>query len=254
MIKAVREAKVHSSWLTTNPAYEEGLMRFVDRVLGPPGTKFLAAFLPFQKRVALLAVTNSLAQVVLKVGSPGVPDFYQGSELWDLSLVDPDNRRPVDFGLRERMLAELDAQTAPDYPGMLAHWQDARIKLLVTAAALRARRELAPVFAGGAYEPLSTELSVPAGLVAFSRSDGNQTVVIATPRLTAALCTADRPFPLGGEAWKISRILLPRELGHNTFHSIFTGEELKPTIAGDTAFLFAGEVFATLPVAMLRTI
>ena len=113
MTKAVREAKVHTSWLTTNPGYEEGLARFIERALGQAGGRFLAAFLPFQRRIAAMAVTNSLAQVVLKIGSPGVPDFYQGTELWDLSLVDPDNRRPVDFEHRERLLTRTRTRQTP---------------------------------------------------------------------------------------------------------------------------------------------
>ena len=252
MLKAVREAKVHSSWLTPNQAYEDGLTKFVDGVLGPAGSaKFLPAFLPFQARIAACGVTNSLAQVVLKAASPGVPDFYQGTELWDLSLVDPDNRRPVDFALRERLLAELD-DARPAFGNMLSNWGDGRIKLFVTAAALRLRRDLPDVFIGGDYLPLLTEITVEADVVAFARVSGNDTVLVATPRLWTRM-GCDGP-PLGAECWRTSRIMLPATLHGRTFQNVFTGEHIRPTTKGEEGWIFAGQLFTELPVAMLRAL
>ena len=119
---------------------------------------------------------NSLAQVTLKIGSPGVPDFYQGTELWDLSLVDPDNRRPVDFERRRIMLADADrllatpeAERAPALAERLQSWQDGAVKLIVTAVGLRLRRDHPALFLSGAYLPLVSEVSVAASLVAFAR-------------------------------------------------------------------------------------
>ncbi len=177
MLKSAREAKVHTSWLTTNLPYENALLRFVERTLAGPGAhRFLAAFRPFQRRLAILGVTNSLAQVTLKLGSPGVPDFYQGTEVWDLSLVDPDNRRPVDFPAREELLAGIDRvleagreAREPELRAMLRDWPDGRIKLLLTAAGLRLRREKPEALLEGDYLPLATEITVPAGAVAFAR-------------------------------------------------------------------------------------
>ena len=200
MLKAVREAKVHTSWLTSNRTYEDALVQFVRRALSGPGSgRLLSALLPFQARVASLGMVNSLAQTTLKLGSPGVPDIYQGTELWDLSLVDPDNRRPVDFAHRTRLLDDVDALLARE-PGeraavvsqWLHRWQDGRIKLLVTAAGLRLRKELPHVFPGGSYLPLVTEITVPAAAVAFARAaDGpngtTDAVIFAAPRLCHAL-------------------------------------------------------------------
>jgi (1->4)-alpha-D-glucan 1-alpha-D-glucosylmutase len=252
MLKAVREAKVHTSWLTTNAAYEEALTGFIERILGEAGgPKFLPAFLPFQQRIARLAVVNSLSQVVLKLGSPGVPDFYQGTELWDLSLVDPDNRRPVDFDRRREMLASLGREVSPG--AMLDSWQDGRIKLFVTHRGLQARREHPDVFAGGAYHPLVVETSVPADAVAFARTSGRDAVLVVAPRLSATLPGAEPQFPLGGERWKTSRVLLPAELRDRTFRDVFTGAEIRPVITADQGWFFLGQAFQSLPIAMLKT-
>ena len=252
MTKAAREAKVHTSWLTANPGYEEGMTRFIERTLGQASSRFLSTFLPFQRRIAAIAVTNSLAQVVLKTGSPGVPDFYQGTELWDLNLVDPDNRRLVDFAVRDRLLQEVDAVGPAGVESMLSKWQDGRIKLYVTAAAQRARRELAHVFVGGDYVPLTTELTVPGGIIAFARTSGDDAVVVVTARLSARLVTADAPVPLGGECWKTSRVMLPETLHRRALRNIFTGEDIHTTMSADRAWLFVGELFDKLPVAILR--
>ena len=249
MLKAAREAKRHTSWLTANEAYEEALTGFIERILGPGGgPRFIPALAPFQRRVAALAVTNSLAQVTLKLGAPGVPDFYQGTELWDLSLVDPDNRRPVDFALRERMLSAA----AEDPAAMLRDWPDGRIKLFVTSAGLQLRRDLPHVFVGGDYLPLATEVTVPGGIVAFARTAGDDAVLVVAPRLCAALVDEERPAPLGGECWKTSRILLPDTLRHRTFRNAFTGEEVKATEGAGQTWIFVGQALNHLPVAMLR--
>jgi len=260
MTKAVKEAKVHTSWLTSNEPYEAALRHFVQRSLtGASGARFLAAMLPFQRRIARLGMINSLAQVALKIGAPGVPDFYQGTDLWDLSLVDPDNRRPVDFSVRARLLDGVDAllaQPVGDRRNAIAeaarNWHDGRIKLLVTAAGLRLRRDLPNVFLGGGYVPVPIEVSVPAGAVGFARTAGDDAVLFVAPRLCARIVDADHPLPLGGDAWKTSRLLLPPALRDRTFSNVITGAELRATKAGDNAFIFLGEAFDALPVAILR--
>ena len=263
MIKAVKEAKVHTSWLTPNEPYEDALRTFVKRVLtGAPGARLLAAFLPFQQRIARLGMINSLAQVVLKTGCPGVPDFYQGTDMWDLTLVDPDNRRPVDFVRRARALDDVDALLAIDPTERQAeigrwirNWTDGRMKLLVTAAGLRLRRELPRVFLGGEYLPLATDVAVNAGVVGFARTaaaSGRDVVIFLAPRLCSRLVSGERPLPLGGECWKTSRAMLPPALRDRTFRDVITGAELRPASAGESAWLFLGEAFQTLPVAILR--
>jgi (1->4)-alpha-D-glucan 1-alpha-D-glucosylmutase len=262
MTKAAKEAKVHTSWLTPNEPYEEALKKFVQRALsGPSGARLLAGFLPFQQKIATLGMINSLAQVVLKIAAPGVPDFYQGTDLWDLSLVDPDNRRPVDFELRARRLDEVDALLAKptqerrgDIAGWLRNWRDARVKLLVTAAGLRLRRDLPDVFLGGAYLPVPTEVSVAAGAIAFARTAGRDAVLVAAPRLCARLLGTQRTVPLGGEAWKTSRLLLPPALRDRTFQNVITGADVRPTKTAESEFIFLGEAFETLPVAVLKAV
>jgi (1->4)-alpha-D-glucan 1-alpha-D-glucosylmutase len=264
MIKSVKEAKVHTSWLTPNEPYELALRRFVERVLtGPTGAKMLAAVLPFQRRLATLGMLNSLAQVALKIGSPGVPDFYQGTELWDLSLVDPDNRRPVDFSQRTRALDDVDAVLASEpqerartIQAWLHNWKDGRIKLLLTAAGLRLRRELPEVFLAGAYAPLQTEIMVPGDVIAFARisSGGSDSALVLTPRLCRRLATAEQPLPLDGDCWKTSRVVLPSALSDREFRDVITGATIRPTRGADSAWIFIGEAFHSLPVAMLRSV
>jgi (1->4)-alpha-D-glucan 1-alpha-D-glucosylmutase len=254
MTKAAREGKTHTSWLTTNPGYEEGLAHFIERALSGAGERFMSAVQPFQRRIAAMAVTNSLAQVVLKIGSPGVPDFYQGTELWDLSLVDPDNRRPVDFELRSRLLDELDEAGPGAAASLLASWQDGRIKLFVTAAGLRARRELPHVFVGGGYLPLTTDVTVPAGLIAFARTSGDDAVIVVVPHLAARLTGSTSLPPVGADIWKTSRVMLPEGLRDRTFRNILTGDEIRPTVGAEGAWIFAGQIFEKLPVGVLRAI
>ncbi len=261
MLKAVKEAKRHTSWLTTNEEYEQAVTRFVDRVLtGPGGARFLPAVAPLARRVARTGMINGLAQVTLKIGSPGVPDFYQGSELWDLSLVDPDNRRPVDFERRRRFLDSLDILLALGQPERAAavaelttSWEDGRIKMLVTTVGLRLRREWPDVFGSGRYLPLVTDVTVPAGLVAFARILEGRAALFVAPRLTAPLVASTGVVPLGGDAWKTARIILPPELHGRRFQHQITGAEVLPTAAGGDEWIFAGQVFADVPVGILTS-
>jgi (1->4)-alpha-D-glucan 1-alpha-D-glucosylmutase len=256
MIKAVKEAKRHTSWLTPNQGYETAVVAFVEAVLTDP--RFLEAFLPFQARVAVAGMINSLAQVALKIGSPGVPDFYQGTELWDLTLVDPDNRLPVDFERRREMLAATDRLLALE-PGQralaladcLTGWQDGAVKLLVTAVGLRLRRERAELLLSGGYLPLVTEVSVGASLVAFARTHGEAVAVFVAPRFTSSLMDEQHPLPVGGERWKTSRVLLPPELAKRVFRHQLTGAEVTPVVTDSQAWIFAGQLFDTVPVAIL---
>ena len=157
--KAAREAKVHTSWIHENEEYGRAVGQLVRRTLtGHTAPRFMAAFVPFQRRVAQAGMVNSLAQLVLKLASPGVPDFYQGTELWDLSLVDPDNRRPVDFTARQALLdglgptidrLETGRGATDDVADLLERWSDGAIKLFVTACGLRFRREHAGLLLSG---------------------------------------------------------------------------------------------------------
>ena len=266
MLKAVREAKVHTSWLTTNQAYEDALAAFVERVLtGAGAARFLPSLLPFQRRVAAAGMLNSLSQVVVKLGSPGIPDFYQGTDLWDLSLVDPDNRRPVDFERRASLLDDVDGTLAmphqervPKLGELLSSWADGRIKLLLTAVGLRMRRRDPELFFQGSYVPLAVDMTVPAGAIAFARVHGGSAAIFAGPRLAARLFDAHAEGgyvpPIGGDKWKTSRLLLPAELAGRTFTHEITGAEIRPTATADQSWIFLGQVFEHVPVGILRAI
>jgi (1->4)-alpha-D-glucan 1-alpha-D-glucosylmutase len=254
MIKAVREAKRRTSWVTVNDAYEQAVTRFVERVLAGPGAaRFVPAFAAFHPRIAAPGLVNALAQLALKIGSPGVPDFYQGTEMWDFSLVDPDNRRPVDFELRARYLDDVDRafDTGLDRVDLSAWAIDGRLKLLVTAAGLRLRRRHPDLFLRGVYLPLVAECPVRGDCIAFARTHGDDAAIVVAPRLCLGLYSPDRPMPLGGDAWKTSRIMLPQALRERVFRNVVTGQQLSATHVGETAWLFVGELFERLPVAML---
>jgi (1->4)-alpha-D-glucan 1-alpha-D-glucosylmutase len=262
MTKSVKEGKEHSSWITPNDEYEAAVAGFVERVLaGPEAAKFLAAFQPFHDRVARSGLVNSLSQVVLKIASPGVPDFYQGSELSDLNLVDPDNRRPVDFEARRQALDRVDALLAQPaaersrgIAALLDTWKDGELKLLVTAAGLRLRAAAPALFLEGEYLPLEVESTVEASALAFARlsADGGAAIAIA-PHLVSRLITEEHPVPLG-DRWRTSRVHLPRSLAGLTYRDAFTGAEIRPATSGDSAWLFVGQALRQLPVALLVTV
>jgi (1->4)-alpha-D-glucan 1-alpha-D-glucosylmutase len=207
-IKAAREGKQQTSWLAPNEGYEAGLKEFVVRLLDPlQSQRFIAAFDAFARRIALLGALNSLTQTALKMALPGVPDFYQGSELWDLSLVDPDNRRPVDFRARASMLGAL---TEPfDWLASAAGWQDARIKLALISRHLALRQQLPEVFTNGSYRPLEVTGPHRNEIVAFARISGRDAVIVACGRLFGRATDSGRRWP-SGEAWNAIAALFDR--------------------------------------------
>jgi (1->4)-alpha-D-glucan 1-alpha-D-glucosylmutase len=243
MIKASREAKQRTSWAAPDAGYESGLEHFVRRILDPQdGRALLADLLPFQAQVALIGAVNGLAQTLLKLTAPGVPDTYQGCELWDLSLVDPDNRRPVDFALRRAMLAQ-----SADPAELLASWQDGRVKQQVVARTLALRRAVPALFAGG-YAPLPTTGLHAERLVAFARSGDDATLVVIVPRLVAPLLDgAVVPSPPAA-AWGDTGVGLP-DLPGGPLHNPLTGKTIEPGPDG----VAVSEVLADLPVALLST-
>lgn len=187
MTKSMREARVNSTWAEPNEPYETGTLSFVDRaLLGEGSARFLPMFLPFAERVARLGAGNSIVQTVLKLTMPGVPDFYQGTELWDLTMVDPDNRRPVDFDHRTALLDEVLGDLERDRPGAVSTyaqaWPDGRVKLAVTASLLGLRRDHPALFAAGDYEPVSAEGPDRDAVCAFRRSHDVDAIVVAVAR------------------------------------------------------------------------
>jgi len=259
MIKSVKEAKRRSSWINPDETYEAAVNTYVERLLtGPESSKFLPAFAPFQERVARVGLVNSLSQTVLKIASPGVPDFYQGTELWDLNLVDPDNRRPVDFRVRgcllnrvDRILALEGDDRAAEAAALLASWHDGAIKLLLTTAGLRLRGTMPGVLLDGAYLPLATDtLAIPAHVVAFARLATEGAVIAVAPHLVARLVNGAQAAPTG-DAWKTSRVMLPSSLAGLVYRDAFTGAEVRPVKSNDSAWIFVGQALKTLPIALL---
>jgi (1->4)-alpha-D-glucan 1-alpha-D-glucosylmutase len=194
-LKAVREGKEQTSWLNPHEAYEAGLATFIERILDPARSgEFIESVSAMASRVALLGALNSLSQLTLKATLPGVPDFYQGTEFWDLSLVDPDNRRPVDFAARA---AALSALGTPDWGALAQDWRDGRIKLAWTAHLLKLRAELAEAFTDGDYQPLDVSGLHRDCVIAFTRRKSGDAAIIVTLRHFAAFSDGGRIWPRG---------------------------------------------------------
>ena len=246
MAKATREAKVHTSWINPDPVYDRGLAEFIADVLRPsPENAFLADFTAFQRTIAELGMVNSLAQTLIRLTAPGVPDVYQGQELWDFSLVDPDNRRPVDFALRARLLDGLDrrAADAAFARELLDGWRDGRIKMHLVRTGLGLRGALPEVF-GGAYLPLAVAGPQAEHAVAFARTAAAAAAITVAPRLVATL-TRGRGIPHASD-WRGTSLVLPAELA-GRYRDALTGEEVE----GERCTLPLDRVLKDLPVALL---
>jgi len=247
VIKAVREAKVHTAWLKPDGDYEDAYLSFLNDIL-EPGNPFLQAFLPFQRKVAHCAVYTSLSQTLIKITSPGVPDFYQGCELWDLNLVDPDNRRPVDYEKRKAFLKDIKAKSEKDalllIGELLSTKEDGRIKLYLIHEALKVRREDKFLFQEGDYVPLDTAGPFREHVVAFARRKEGKWMVTVAPRFFFALAGEGNP-PLGGDTWKDTTLLFPAEAPEK-WKNALTGEKL-----GGASRLLVAEILSEFPVALL---
>ena len=258
MLKAVREAKVHTSWITPRAEYEEALRAFVAALLDRSGpNEFLDDFEPFQGRVAGLGIYNSLSQTLLRLTAPGVPELYQGAELWELTLVDPDNRRPVDFGRRRAMLAELQTRVEGAgegltslASGLLAERADGRVKLYVLDRALTYRRHHPRLFHQGDYVPLEVSRGRSNHVCAFSRSGDGEEIVVAVPRLLASLA-GDGP-PVGTSVWGDDAVILPPGGGRTGYRNLLTGEVVAIRDRDGRRILPLATLFAAFPVAMLE--
>jgi (1->4)-alpha-D-glucan 1-alpha-D-glucosylmutase len=194
-VKAAREGKQETSWLNPHEGYEAALCTFIERILDRSvSAEFLDSLESFARRIALLGALNSLSQITLKAMMPGVPDFYQGTEFWDLSLVDPDNRRPVDFAERADVLKQVER---PDWQGLARDWPNGHVKLAWTRHLLRLRNELAEVFVNGDYEPLEVSGPHRDHVIAFVRRRGRHAVIAATARWYAPLSEQGRVWPRG---------------------------------------------------------
>ncbi len=260
LAKAAREAKLNTSWTDPDPGYVEALGRFAAAILeGPEASGFRADFAEFHRQIATIAVGHSLAQTLIKHTAPGVPDLYQGCELWDFSLVDPDNRRPVDFALRTQLLERIDhrleggesrlnlTRSLIDAPG------DGAIKLYLTRILLEDRRTHPELYSRGAYRPLTVEGPGAEHLVAFARSWEGESRLILAPRLLGSLPGGDGRRPgVGPTAWGTTRLPLPDAEGPRPtrYRDLLTGQ-VHPVADPDARSVEVGGWLDPLPIAIL---
>jgi (1->4)-alpha-D-glucan 1-alpha-D-glucosylmutase len=238
MAKALKEAKMNTSWIQPNEQWDSAMSDFVARVLEPSSkNKFVPVFLPVAEEIARLGAINSLSQVALKLTVPGVPDIYQGTEVWNFSLVDPDNRRPVDYKERREMLASLETASTEE---LLREWPDGRIKLMLTQRLLRFRRENPLLFQRGSYLPLTVTGEFADCCVAFARKHESKWIVVLVPRLSSRI-----GFPPIGEKWRDTAVELPESLDHGAAKDVLTGRE----VARENGALRVSEALAILPFA-----
>jgi len=252
MVKAVREAMVHTRWTVPNLDHERALVDFVASILEEsPENCFLPDFIRFAERVAWHGALNSLSQLLIKIASPGVADFYQGTELWDLRLVDPDNRRPVDFGMRKQWLASLSEGT-PCLSELVGHWQDGRIKMYVMQKGLEFRRDHASLVLRGDYRSLAVEGPQRDCVVAFGRRYRGDWSVAIAPRLTSGLADEGQP-PVGATVWGRTRIVLPKR-SPERWINVFDGQVLSATDDENGKSLRVGDLLREFPVALLTRV
>ena len=244
ILKAVREAKVHTAWLRPDEEYEQAFFSFIDRILTAKESDFWQQFRPFYKQIAEYGIYNSLAQVLIKNTAPGVPDLYQGAELWELSLVDPDNRRPVDYQKRIELLKDIKAKIELDILQLIKELietkENGKIKLFLTHQLLQARKEYSEIFLNGDYQPIEVTGKYQNHLVAFARNYGDKTIVAIAPRFLTGIIKPGQ-LPLGVEVWSDTSLKLADKNWHNVIdHQTIVGENLA-----------VGEILQNFSVALL---
>ncbi|MFP4162808.1 MAG: malto-oligosyltrehalose synthase [Chitinispirillaceae bacterium] len=250
MLKAVREAKFHTGWITPDTEYEGVLHDFINNILDKDkNARFFDEFKGLQSKIAWYGVFNSLSLQILKNCAPGVPDYYRGTELWDFSLVDPDNRRPVDFDLRRILLSQVSELTSSDFPDFISealeNSHDARIKMFIIHTLLNHRNENSEFYECAHYEVLRTEGRFKRNLFAFRRHYKDKQLVVIVPRFLSEVAAQGR-LPLGTEVWRDSVVKLRDGMGERYTH-LLTG---KKTVANDGS-VSVGEVFGDFPGAVL---
>ncbi|ELR73638.1 Malto-oligosyltrehalose synthase [Fulvivirga imtechensis AK7] len=239
LLKVLREAKVHSSWSEPDEQYEQEVLGFAEAIL--KHDPFLKSFLPFVNKAIHFGALYSLGQCLVKITAPGIPDIYQGTELWDLSYVDPDNRRPVDYGLRASLLQQMEEGNRKYIDMLTNHLQDGRIKMYTIFKALQERRANEKVFREGEYIPLESAENA----LCYARVNDEAWYIIMVPKLLTAICN-DNQLPVGDVIWKDMSIALPDEFPQR-WVNVFTNEEIQ----GDPK-LYLSEALRHFPVALLK--
>jgi len=243
MAKALHEAKLNTSWIQPNEEWDAAMRDFVAKILDPsPRNKFIPVLVPIAKEVAQLGAVNSLTQILLKLTSPGVPDIYQGNEIWDYSLVDPDNRRPVDYKRRREMLESLATANAHD---VVRDWADGRIKMFLTQRVSQFRREHTELFQHGEYLPLTPSGTLAECCVSFARELEDQWIIVIAPRLSSHV-----GFPPIGESWKDTIVELPETLPLVHAHDLFS---CRPIPVQDRGVKIA-DALSILPFAVITNL
>ncbi len=259
MLKAVREAKEKTSWSNPNVAYEEAVDAFVAAILTPgPSNQFLEDFLPLQQYVARVGLFNSLSQTLIKLTAPGVPDIYQGNEFWDFSLVDPDNRRPVDYMNRRHILEELQlfglqscACLKSRVRQLSENMSDGRVKMYLTWKTLLLRKQYPSLFQEGEYVPLIVHGAYARHIIAFARRHGDAAAVVVVPRLCAQLLKDAAASPADPAMWKDTRVEINPGGNSVACRNAFTLETVMPEKSQAPACLSVSRLFEDFPAAVL---
>ena len=256
MVKASREAKRRTSWANVNEEYENALRQFIRLSLETrDGNPFPTEIGELSRRLARFGYLNSLSQTLCKLTAPGVPDVYQGNEIWDWSLVDPDNRRPVDFAIRKRLLEEVKGWPAgnlsDELGAALESIEDGRVKLHVIWAALQVRAAHEKLFREGSYLPLKVSGERAAHVLAYARKRGDELAIVAIPRLYLRLLGEKHRLPHGADVWGDTRIELPRKIAGAAFQNAMNGKIVEVQATGEERALSAAAVFSDFPVALL---
>ena len=254
VIKAVREAMVYTRWTRPNTAHERAVVGFVKDIVTPThGDLFLNDFLKFQRKVAAYGMLNGLAQVLVKMTSPGVPDIYQGCDLWDFRLVDPDNRGPVDFRHRASLLDEIEKRSKQDplrhARELVQNWHDGRIKLYLIWRILNLRRKYPRVFLDGQFLPMKTTGGREANLISYARRRGDTWIMTIVPRWLARSKVPPALTRLH-KFWLGSHIALPAN-APQSWLNVLTGETVKTSRLRRAPTLSLADVFKNFPVAVL---
>ena len=240
MAKALKEAKLNTSWIQPNENWDDAMQEFVARILeAGPRNKFLPAFLPVAAEIARLGAINSLAQTAIKLTAPGVPDIYQGTEIWDDSLVDPDNRRPIDYARRREMLTQIENVPANE---LMQCWPDGRIKMRLTQRLLHLRRENPELFREGIYEPINFGGAFADCTIGFVRRDRARAIIVIVPRLSSRV-----GFPPIGDRWQDTHVVLPA--GMSNLRDVFSDRKVRV----ENSQLRLAVAMSQLPFAVLQS-